>query len=52
MEPEAVYQSVLAPCGMNNSDCGYCKSKESSVSFGMVAKKLTCKVKQRHARSH
>ncbi|KAJ9085089.1 Arginyl-tRNA--protein transferase 1, variant 3 [Entomophthora muscae] len=46
MGSDSTYESVVVPCGINQSDCGYCKSKESSVSFGVLAKRLTCDVYQ------
>lgn len=37
--------SMISIAGHSEHDCGYCKQKDTSVSFGIWAHSLTCTVK-------
>lgn len=36
--------SLVSITGPSKHDCGYCKGKDTSVSFGIWAHELTCQV--------
>lgn len=37
--------SIISLVGPSNHDCGYCKGKDTSISFGIWAHSLSCNVK-------